>query len=298
MKCPNCNKEVSPEFNVCPWCGYKPKKCSKPEHQDVWLPVEARFCPCCGEPLPDVKGATKPNESQAKGHSDSLNANLEFEIGGVPFKMIRVEGGSFLMGATSEQGSDARDAEKPVHRVTLSDYYIGETVVTQALWKAVMGDNPSFRKGDNLPVESVSWDDCQEFLKQLSEKTGKTFRLPTEAQWEYAARGGRKSQGFRYAGSNDIDKVAWYAVNSGYSDIHQVQQKVANELGLYDMSGNVWEWCQDEWRYNYNAVPNDSFRVIRGGNCRIDALYSRVSSRHCCMPVNRNFTLGFRLVLQ
>lgn len=165
--------------------------------------------------------------------------------------MVAVEGGTFTMGATSEQGSDARDNEKPAHKVTLSDYYIGQTEVTQALWEAVMGSNPSYRRGDNLPVEQVSWDDCQEFIQKLNQLTGKQFRLPTEAEWEYAARGRRKSRGYKYAGGNDIGLVAWYSGNSGY-ETHLVATKQANELGIYDMSGNVWEWCND-WYGDYQS---------------------------------------------
>jgi len=152
--------------------------------------------------------------------------------------MVFVEGGTFMMGATSEQESDAFDWEKPAHRVTLSDFYIGKYEVTQAQWKAVMGSNPSYFKGDNLPVERVSWGDCQEFIRKLNERTGLTFRLPTEAEWDYAARGGNRSRGYKYSGSDDPDEVAWYWDNSGIKT-HPVGQKRANELGLYDMSGNV-----------------------------------------------------------
>ncbi|MBO4772403.1 MAG: SUMF1/EgtB/PvdO family nonheme iron enzyme, partial [Bacteroidales bacterium] len=188
-------------------------------------------------------------------------------------KMIFVQGGTFQMGATSEQGDDAFDWEKPVHSVTLSDYYIGETEVTQGLWKAVMGNNPSnFAKGDNYPVDSVSWYDVQDFLKKLNAKTGRTFCLPTEAQWEFAARGGNKSQRFKYNGSNNIDDFAWYNGNSN-SQTHAVKQKLPNELGIYDMSGNVWEWCQDWYgQYSNVAVTNPqgassgSSRVLRGGS--------------------------------
>ena len=141
--------------------------------------------------------------------------NQTFTVNGVQFTMVAVGGGTFTMGATSEQGSDATDYEKPAHEVTLSDYYIGQTEVTQALWKAVMGSNPSNHKGDNLPVEQVSLHDCQVFIQKLNQLTGKQFRLPTEAEWEYAARGGRKSRGYKYAGSNDIGSVAWYWDNSG-----------------------------------------------------------------------------------
>ena len=300
MKCPNCDKEISPEFNVCPWCGYKPKKCNKPEHQDIWLPVEARFCPRCGEPLPDEKAGG----AEAGVNKSYPKKNQEFVVEGVRFNMVYVEGGSFMMGATAEQDSDY-NSEKPIHRVELSDYYIGETVVTQALWRAVMNDNPSVFKGDNLPVETVSWDDCEKFLKQLNKKTGKTFRLPTEAEWEYAARGGCKSRGFKFAGSNDIDEVAWYWYNSG-NRIHPVKQKVPNELGIYDMSGNVWEWCQD-WYGDYSSSSctnpighlSGDFRVFRGGSWRGEgyAWDARVAWRNCQKPNYRFHHLGFRLVL-
>ena len=134
--------------------------------------------------------------------------NLTFTVDGVSFTMVYVPGGTFTMGATSEQGSDAWEYEIPTHNVTLSSYYIGQTEVTQALWKAVMGSTPSYYQGDQLPVESVSWYDCQEFIMRLNSKTGKKFRLPTEAEWEYAARGGQ-SGGTKYAGSNDINSIAW-----------------------------------------------------------------------------------------
>ena len=170
----------------------------------------------------------------------STSEDQTFTVNGVSFTMKLVEGGTFQMGATSEQGSDAYNSEKPVHSVTLSNYYLGETEVTQALWNAVMGSNPSYFEGDALPVEQVAWNDCQEFIRKLNQKTGKNFRLPTEAEWEYAARGGKKSNGYKYAGSNDIGSVAWYTNNSD-SKTHPVKGKSPNELGLYDMSGNVWE---------------------------------------------------------
>ena len=230
-------------------------------------------------------------------------ARGEFEVNGVKFKMIFVEGGTFMMGATSEQGNDAFDWEKPVHKVTLSDYYIGETVVTQELWKAVMGNNPSCFTGDgNLPVECVSWDDVKKFVAKLSRLTGRTFRLPTEAEWEYAARGGKKSRGYKYSGSNNIDEVAWYDANSGRKT-HPVKGKKANELGLYDMSGNVWEWCND-WFGNYSGEAQDNphgliiglDRVLRGGSWFDRAKSCRVSSRSVSIPSIR-YDLGFRVVL-
>jgi formylglycine-generating enzyme required for sulfatase activity len=167
-----------------------------------------------------------------------------FTIGNVEFTMILVEDGTFLMGATKEQGDDAKEDEKPVHQVTLPSYYIGETEVTQELWETVMGNNPSKFKGAKRPVERVSWKDCQKFLSKLNERTGLNFRLPTEAEWEFAARGGYKSHGYKYSGSNNIDDVAWYFDNCD-KQTHEVKTKQPNELGIYDMSGNVWEFVQD-----------------------------------------------------
>ena len=155
------------------------------------------------------------------------------------------------MSGTSEQGSEAESDEKPTHNVTLSSYYICKYEVTQALWRAVMGSNPSYFKGDNLPVESVSWNDCQTFINRLNSYTGRNFRLPTEAEWEFAARGGNYSRHYKYSGSNYIGDVAWYGDNSG-NRTHPVGTKQANELGLYDMSGNVWEWCSD-WYGSYSS---------------------------------------------
>lgn len=227
--------------------------------------------------------------------------NQTFTVNGVQFTMVAVKGGTFTMGATSEQGSDALDFEKPAHQVTLSDYYIGQTEVTQSLWKAVMGSNPSNYKGDNLPVEQVSWDECQVFIQKLNQLTGKQFRLPTEAEWEYAARGGRKSRGYKYAGGNDIGLVAWYKGNSG-NETHPVATKQANELGIYDMSGNVWEWCSD-WYGDYQSSSQSDpqgpssgfFRVSRGGSYYCNAGICRVSYRCNCAPVGRYCDLGLRL---
>lgn len=227
--------------------------------------------------------------------------NQTFTVNGVQFTMVEVKGGTFTMGATSEQGSDAWDEEKPAHEVTLSDYYIGQTEVTQALWEAVMGSNPSDSKGGNLPVERVSWDDCQVFIQKLNQLTGKQFRLPTEAEWEYAARGGRKSRGYKYAGGNNIDSVAWCDGNSG-NETHPVATKQANELGIYDMSGNVLEWCSD-WCGDYTSSSQSdpqgsssgSFRVIRGGCYYNFARNCRVSYRISNTLDYRSGYLGLRL---
>ena len=243
----------------------------------------------------------------------SCNDNQSFVVDGVTFNMIYVKGGTFQMGATSEQLSDAEDDEKPVHSVTVSDFYIGETEVTQGLWKAVMGENPScFQKGDDYPVEFVSWDMCQDFIEKLNQKTGKTFCLPTEAEWEFAARGGNKSLGFKYSGSNDLSEVAWYGFyddNDNNRTITEftsmpVKQKKANELGLYDMSGNVYEWCQD-WYDSYSDSPQTDpqgadagcFCVLRGGTWCYDKQTCRVSKRSLEFPNYKQEDYGLRLVL-
>lgn len=234
--------------------------------------------------VPSSKGNS---EDDGSGRTESITVN------GVSFTMVYVGGGSFTMGATAEQGSDAYKEEMPAHRVTLSSYYIGQTEVTQELWQAVMGSNPSrFTGNQRRPVENVSWDDCQMFVWKLNQLTGKTFRLPTEAEWEFAARGGNKSQGYKYAGSNTIDDVAWYTVNtydkgknSPDYGTHPVRGKLPNELGLYDMSGNVWEWCHDQFgNYNSDSQTNPTgassgYRVMRGGDWHLFAKSCRVSRR-------------------
>ncbi len=228
------------------------------------------------------------------------------KVNGVSFDMIMVEGGTFTMGATSEQGSDAYRDEKPTHKVTLSSFMIGKYEVTQALWRAVMGGNPSYFKGDNLPVEEVSWNDCQTFIKKLNSLTGKNFRLPTEAEWEYAARGGNKSRGYKYAGGDNIDDVAWYYGNSG-NKTHAVGTKQPNELGLYDMSGNVYEWCSDRkgsYRSTSQTNPTGATsvffhftRVNRGGCWSSSAGRCRVSYRGLNAPDYSDYLLGLRLAL-
>lgn len=206
------------------------------------------------------------------------------------------------MGATAEQGEDAIILESPTHQVTLSDYYIAETEVTQELWVAVIGSNPSMITSSlQNPVECVSWDDCKIFIQKLNELTGHRFRLPSEAEWEYAARGGKKCKGYKFAGSNLIDDVAWYDDNSG-DVIHEVAKNYPNELGLYDMSGNVWEWCYDWYGSYSSAVQRDPygpssgyFRVIRGGSWYDYATFCRVSSRSACSPGGSFNYYGLRL---
>ena len=222
---------------------------------------------------------------------------------GISIEMVKVEAGTFMMGATSEMQAPYR-WEKPVHQVTLTnDYYMGKYEVTQALWEAVMDSNPSYFKGDNLPVETVSWNDCQEFISKLNSMTGRKFRLPTEAEWEYAARGGKKSRSYQYSGSSNISDVAWYDGNSG-SKTHPVGTKQANELGIYDMTGNVWEWCQD-WYGSYSSssqtnptgAVSGAHRVYRGGSWDFYAGRCRLSYRRYGTPDYRNSILGLRLAL-
>ena len=206
------------------------------------------------------------------------------------------------MGATSEQGSDVSSDEKPTHSVTLSSYYICKYEVTQALWQAVMGSNPSYSKGDNLPVECVSWNDCQTFIKRLNSYTGRNFRLPTEAEWEFAARGGNYSRHYKYSGSNNLDDVAWHGDNSDRT--HPVGTKRPNELGLYDMSGNVFEWCSD-WYETYSSYSqtnptgpdSGSYRINRGGAFAYGASRHRSTDRNYSTPDTYYYFLGLRLVL-
>lgn len=254
-------------------------------------------------------GGSSSSYSTSSRPSAGQGNVLELEANGVRFKMIKVEGGTFRMGSNSGNSD-----EQPVHSVTLSDYYIGETEVTQALWSAVMGTtvrqqrdkaNVSYLygEGDNYPIYYVSWNECMEFVSRLSQITGRRFALPTEAQWEYAARGGNKSRAYTYSGSNNIDDVAWHKDNSS-DNTHPVGTKMANELGIYDMSGNVLEWCQD-WYGTYSSssqtdpagASTGSNRVNRGGGCYGNARGCRSTYRHNYGPGNRFGNLGLRLVL-
>lgn len=217
-------------------------------------------------------------------------------------EMVFVAGGSFEMGS-----NEGYDNEKPVHRVKLGDYYIGKYEVTQAQWEKVMENNPSEFKGcANCPVENVSWDDIQVYLHKLNKQTGKSYRLPTEAEWEYAARGGKASEGYDYAGGRMAKNVGWIGSNSD-SKTHEVGTKKMNELGIYDMSGNVWEWCNDWYRAygstnrrNQTKTNIGNYRVLRGG-CWHDfagySRYSRVAHRYSSHPQDRDSGYGFRVVL-
>ena len=249
---------------------------------------------------PKPKAKTKPDprrNNTSHSGSTSSTVSLSAELNKLINNMVYVSGGTFIMG-----GDESSD-QTPTHSVTLSSYYICKYEVTQALWRAVMGSNPSKFKGDNLPVEQVSWNDCQTFINRLNNYTGRNFRLPTEAEWEFAARGGNYSRHYKYSGSNYISDVAWYCDNSG-NRTHPVGTKQANELGLYDMSGNVWEWCSD-WYGSYSSYSQSNptgatsgfGRVERGGNWCGLARYCCSSHRSYYAPGNSFDDLGLRLVL-
>ena len=268
----------------------KPKPKPKPKHKSRPLSTSTPQATHQSTPQPSPQPAPQITPQQAE-----LNKLIN--------NMVYVSGGTFTMGATSEQGSDAYDNEKPTHSVTLSSFYLCKYEVTQALWRAVMGNNPSNFKGDNLPVEQVSWNDCQTFISRLNNLTGKNFRLPTDAEWEYAARGGNRSRGYKYSGSNVLSDVAWYDGNSS-DKTHPVGTKSPNELGLYDMSGNVWEWCSDWYgTYSSSAQTNPtgpssgSSRVNRGGGWFNVNRNCRSSNRSYDAPDFRDNYLGLRLTL-
>lgn len=264
------------------------------------------------------KMPSTPKEEEQTTHKEILELHeykesesvQTFVIGLANFKMIHVEGGSFMMGGTEEQGSDALADEGPCHAVTLNSFNIGETEVTQLLWEVIMKSNPSYNKAQNRPVEKVSWNDCMVFLDSLNVRLadqlpkGRKFRLPTEAEWEFAARGGVKSKGYKFAGSNDANEVAWFSDNCGRTS-RNVKDKKPNELGLYDMSGNVYEWCADVYsNYSSSAQTNPAFlesedktapRVYRGGGWSRRSDETRVSARFQDTPNSKYTLLGLRL---
>lgn len=254
---------------------------------------ELRSCPGF------YKIANLIEEIEGKKKSGSI-VKKTYTVNGVSFNMVQVDGGTFTMGGTAEQEKPYNN-EKPTHQVTLSSYLIGETEVTQELWQAVMGSNPSEFPGNKRPVEKVSWYDCQEFIKKLNQQTGARFRLPTEAEWEFAALGGNKSHNYTYAGSNTLDDVAWYRSNSDLK-CHEVRGKAANELGLYDMSGNVVEWCQD-WYGSYSrdnqtdpTGPTTGIAfVYRGGCWYNEDSNCGVTLRNWYLASKRYADLGFRI---
>ena len=216
--------------------------------------------------------------------------------------MVFVEGGSFVMGATSEQDDEFWSNELPTHKVQLNSFYISKYEITQKQWQAVMGKNPSWFINGNLPVENVSWNDVHVFLNKLNAMTGKNYRLPTEAEWEFAARGGNHSRGYKFSGDNFLNDVAWYDNNSG-AKTHPVGKKLANELGIFDMSGNVSEWCEDRYgsysqesQFNPTGPKEGYYRVVRGGSFSDYSRRCRVSNHFLDDPDASNIYTGFRIV--
>lgn len=218
-------------------------------------------------------------------------------VNGIEYPMVYVEGGKFTMGDGIFLASDRR------HEVNLNGFRIGKFEVTQDIWEALMMPNPSFKKSPRRPVENVTWDYCQKFIRKLNKLTGSCFRLPTEAEWEYAARGGKFGTNCKYAGSNNLSDVAWYSRNSG-GETHDVGQKGPNELDLYDMSGNVFEWCGDwfapypkDSQLNPRGPVNGHQRVVRGGGFNRGAEFCLCTFRTPVSPVRNVKNIGFRLCL-
>lgn len=287
------------------------------QSMDIVLEVENLTKALIGGKMP-TRTTTTTTYSQtgyASQPTPAVNQDFTETAWGINMKMIWVEGGDFLMGCTSEQGGDCHSDEQNVRRVTVDGFYIGMLEVTQSQWEKVVGTSISQQRnkadpdfslkgvGPDYPMYYVSWDEAIEFCRLLSNKTGRTYTLPTEAQWEYAARGGNKNEGAKYAGSNMIDAVAWYTDNSG-SSTHIVGSKRANALGIYDMSGNVWEWCKDWYANSYVSYDTNnpvgpssgSDRVDRGGGWDSNASSCRVADRDGSPPGDRYNDLGFRVV--
>lgn len=264
------------------------------------------------EPITQSTVQQKPTTTSLSSGTSGSTITIPVKDG-ISIEMVKVEAGTFMMGATPEM-KNPEDDEKPAHRVVLTkDYYLGKYEVSQALWQAVTGSNPSKFKDENLPVECVSWDDCMAFISKLNDMTGRNFRLPTEAEWEYAARGGKRNHGFQYSGGNNLADYAWFDKNSE-SKTHVIGTKLPNELGIFDMSGNVLEWCQD-WHQDWSkskvfsssiqtnpiCQTGEKGHVIRGGCWATDANYCRSSYRNIFLYSNgkngRNSWVGLRLAL-
>lgn len=266
-----------------------------------------------GIPIVQVKFSDEISDIETKENifvTDNINfKDIEsfikiIKIKDFLFKMIFVKGGTFIMGASLQQGGENRD-EQVLHNVTLDSFYICETQVTQKMWETIMANNPSKIKDEKAPVTNVSWDDCQNFIKRLNDITGLAFRLPTEAEWEFAAKGGKKGEknGYKYSGSNTITSIMWYSKNSRNRP-HAVAEKQSNELGLFDMSGNVWEWCNDwyapyEKRHTLNpqGPTTGTEKICRGGSFMSVAKECRISIREKDSPDEKSEDVGFRLVL-
>ena len=318
MKCPKCKSEIPNDSVFCEQCGAKVEKKSK---WKWWVAVAILLLVIFDLSLlfvlkPESASGTETDNTSMETAVSENKTDQTFTVGDVTFKMIFVKGGTFRMGSDS-----GGDDERPVHNVTVSDFYMGEFEVTQALWQEVMGTtvyqqrdkaDPSWPMrgvGSDYPMYYVNYAEAEEFCGRLNQRLrsqlpeGYSFALPTEAEWEYAARGGNKTSAYTYSGSNDLSEVAWYDDNSN-SATHAAGSKRANELGLYDMSGNVWEWCAD-WYGSYSSSSqtdprgpsSGSYRVLRGGSWGRDASYCRVANRNRDSPSYRYYYGGFRLAI-
>ena len=245
---------------------------------------------------------SKP-ENENKPESHPVSSVRTYTVNGVSFNMVHVQGGNFKMGATPEQAELSDDNESPVHNVTLTSFMIGQTEVTQELWTAVMRENPSIRPGEQMPVDNISWDDCQAFILKLNQMTGQQFHLPTEAQWEYAAKGGHKHSTTIFSGADLSSTVGWCDLNSE-GKTHIVGTKAPNTLGIYDMTGNIQEWCEDWYgiyedtaQTNPSGATSGAFRILRGGSWGQDSRFCRVTYRSRDTPNHRGAFYGMRLAL-
>ncbi len=320
IQCPECGHMISDRAAKCPKCGCPVKQETAPSpnrvvsngdvydshpktasHKWLYIVVGVLIAALVGGGI--IAYNKLSNNEEVHPASTTPDSTSNVVVQGILDSMVDVEGGTFLMGATSEQSDGANEDEYPVHTVSVSSFSIASHEVTQDEWEAVMGYNPSMFKGNRRPVDYVNWRDCQEFIDKLNALSGKHFRLPTEAEWEFAARGGNRSRGYTYSGSNNINSVAWYGSTSD-SRTHEVNSKSPNELGLYDMTGNLWEWCAD-WYGNYGSNdqtnptgPNTgSTRAIRGGGWNGGKSNCRVSNRDGREPDYRSDRLGLRLVV-
>ena len=309
-KCKVCNKYVDQcnykgNHPVCSFCHKLVEKCmyegNHPTCSDCNVLVDKCVYKGLHPKCIDCKKVIE--ECDFKGKHPSLIVKFKnniLSIGNISYMMKYVNGGTYTIGATSELEWACTSEELPCHRVTVKGFYIGTYEVTQELWYTVMGSYPSHFKGEKKPVENISWNDCQTFISRLNSLTGLKFRLPTEAEWEFAARGGKNSKVYQYSGSNNLEYVGWYADNSNLST-HDVGLLGGNELGLFDMSGNVWEWCSDCYNENPQINPtgptNGSLRVVRGGGWNYDAWFCVNATRNGADPDLRIKNLGFRLAL-
>ena len=242
------------------------------DYREKWMQNQLELAERFIRESEETSGVSTITQVQEQNTAIEAQRQSEQILVGIADEMVLVNGGIFMMGCAPENEINCWEKEEPAHTVSLSDFYIGKYEVTQAQWKAVMGDNPSAFKGDDLPVEMVSWEDVQEFIRKLNATTRKNYRLPTEAEWEFAARGGTKSKGYKYSGSDDLDEVAWHSL-SGIVVTHRVGIKNPNELGIFDMNGNVYEWINDRFgdytsdmQENPLGPSTGSQRVIRGGS--------------------------------